>query len=107
MVAPDITVHDDTEASTYRATIGPQLVGTITYQRDGGTLTIKHTAVELELQGQGIATTFVQQVLDQLRSEGITVRNECSFVTSFLADHPEYAPMVPDDSPGDSATATG
>lgn len=107
MVAPDITVHDDRAASAFSATIGPQVVGTIEYERDGGAVTIKHTTVELELQGQGIATAFVQQVLDQLRSEGMSVRNECDFVAAFLADHPEYAAMVATSAPGENPAAAG
>lgn len=105
MVAPDITVRDDRAASAFQATIGPQVVGTIEYERDGGIVTIKHTTVELELQGQGIATAFVQQTLDQLRSEGVTVRNECDFVSAFLGDHPEYASVVDSATPGESPAA--
>ncbi|MDO5294569.1 MAG: GNAT family N-acetyltransferase [bacterium] len=56
----------------YVAVEGQQIVGAILSGNDGRRGYISHTAVEVEMQRQGIGTRLVAQALEALHREGIT-----------------------------------
>ena len=52
---------------------------------------LPHTIVPKELGGKGVGTRLVKQSLDYLRDRKIKYLPICSFITSFVAKHKEYA----------------
>jgi len=87
-------VVDNEDAHRFEAVSGDTLVGQITYRRTGDVVTLVHTSVFPEFQGQGVATALVRQVLDSLRSDGLKVGVECPVVKTFVETHPEYEELV-------------
>jgi uncharacterized protein len=64
------------------------------YTRADGVLTIQHTEVPAALNGRGIGSALVRDVLDIARAEGLKVVPRCPFVRVFIDRHPEYADLL-------------
>jgi predicted GNAT family acetyltransferase len=56
----------------------------------GDETVIFHTEVDRSRRGQGIGAELVRRVLDDLRRRERRAVPACSFVRSFMAEHPEY-----------------
>ncbi len=59
----------------------------LAYERSGGTLTIEHTVVPPEAEGQGVGGALVQAAVDFARSESLELAATCSFARSWLERH--------------------
>jgi uncharacterized protein len=64
------------------------------YTRTPGVITFTHTEVPFHLQGQGIASRLVRGALETARGEGLKVVPRCSFVSSYIARHPEFSDLL-------------
>jgi predicted GNAT family acetyltransferase len=64
------------------------------YTRAPGVITFTHTEVPFRLQGQGIASRLVRGALEAARAEGLKVVPRCSFVSSYIARHPEFNDLL-------------
>ncbi len=95
-----ITVRDSAESGTYDAVLGDQVVGTIVYERRDHRMAIRHTVVDPEFRGQGIASALAQQALDDLAANGTTLTNYCGFIADYIKRNPQYARVVDADQPG-------
>jgi predicted GNAT family acetyltransferase len=69
-------------------------VAIIAYERQGGTIVLIHTEVPEELSGQGVGSRLVGGALDMIRSEGLRVDAQCSFVAAFIERHPAYRDLL-------------
>lgn len=96
--ADEPVMRDNTEASTYEAIVGGQVVGTVFYQRvqdqSGKRIIIRSTVVDPRMRGHGIGSTIVRAALDDVRANGEALTSYCSFVDEFIAAHAEYADLV-------------
>jgi uncharacterized protein len=61
------------------------------YRRGEGRLTLVHTEVDDELEGQGVASALVREALAHAQDEDLTVVPECRFVAGWLQRHPDRA----------------
>lgn len=86
-------LHDDA-ADRYVLRSSGEDVGLVTYRRDGDVLTLLHTEVLPQGQGQGLGTVLVRQVLDAIRADGGRIVPSCPFVARFVDEHAEYADLV-------------
>ena len=64
------------------------------YTLTPGTVTFTHTEVPYALQGQGIASRLVRGALEAVRAEGLKVIPRCSFVSAYIARHPEFGDLL-------------
>lgn len=64
------------------------------YKREPGVITFTHTETPLRLQGQGIASRLIRGALEASRAEGLKVVPRCSFVSAFMARHPEFNDLL-------------
>jgi len=64
------------------------------YRRGPGVITLTHTETPYRLQGQGIASRLVRGVLEAARTEGLKVAPRCSFVSAYMARHPEFNDLL-------------
>jgi hypothetical protein len=71
-------------------------VAFVEYQREDGRIVLTHTEVPEALSGQGVGSTLVRVVLDQLRTDGMRVVSQCQFVTAYVQRHPEYRDLLAD-----------
>jgi uncharacterized protein len=95
-----ITVRDNTEAGTYDAVLEDRVVGTIVYELRDHRMVLRHTVVDPEFRGQGIARALAGRALDDLAATGRTLTNYCGFVADYIQRNPRYARLVDADQPG-------
>lgn len=78
------------ERSRFEIPLGDGDVAEIDYRIDGDTITMFHTGVPSEYQGQGIAAVITKYALDWARENGYTVNPLCSYIRVYIQRHPEY-----------------
>jgi predicted GNAT family acetyltransferase len=64
------------------------------YTLSPGIATFTHTEVPYTLRGQGIASRLIRGALEQVRAEGLKVIPRCSFVSAYIARHPEFGNLL-------------
>ena len=79
------------EHGRYEVRRGGQMVGLAEFHQVGDVVVVPHTEVDRSLRGQGVAGRLVAFVLDDVRSQGLTVDPQCWYVAEYLQRHPEYA----------------
>jgi len=95
MADDDTSIRHDPAARRYELTVGSETVGFVGYEQEGDALAITHTEVGDDHEGEGLGSTLVRGVLEQLREQGTQVLPYCPFVQAFLAKHPELQDVVP------------
>jgi uncharacterized protein len=97
-----IDVADDPAQSRYVASVGGEVAGYSEYEIDEprGRILIQHTEVDDAFEGHGVGGTLVSKTLDDARARGLEVLPFCRFVKSYIAKHPEYLDLVPEDQRG-------
>jgi uncharacterized protein len=98
-----ITVRNDPQSGRYQALLGDRVVGVIVYERQGSRVIFRHTIVEPEFRGRGVASALVRAALDDLAANGSSLTSYCSFVTGFIAANPGYARLLDPAGPGRAA----
>ena len=93
---PDaVVIADDPTRSEYIATLDGRVVGVLTYERgDGRIIELQHTVVRPEARDRDIGTALLRDAFDQARLTGYRIIPTCSFIPSFLEDHPEYCDLI-------------
>jgi predicted GNAT family acetyltransferase len=64
------------------------------YRREPGVMIFTHTETPYRLQGQGIASRLIRGALEAARAEGLKVVPRCSFVSAYMARHPEFNDLL-------------
>ena len=64
------------------------------YHLANNVMTFTHTEVPFEAQGRGIASRLVHGALQEARALGFKVVPRCSFVSQYLARHPEFHDLL-------------
>ena len=72
------------------------MLGVAAYQRRGDVLVFTHTEVDPDAGQSGLGGTLARAALDDVRSKGLGVVPQCSFVRGWIERHPEYADLVAD-----------
>ncbi len=90
----EIDVVDAADEQRFEARTPDGVAGFTDYRVDGGTVVLTHSEVDDAYEGQGVGSTMVRGLLDQLRERGAEVRPECPFVRSWIDKHPDYADLV-------------
>ena len=65
-------------------------------QIDDTTLALTHTEVHPDLEGQGIGSNLVKQVLAYVGEHTLKVVPLCPFVATYLKRHPDWQRVVSD-----------
>ncbi|MET3923949.1 GNAT family N-acetyltransferase [Devosia sp. 2618] len=58
-----------------------------------GTITIDHTGVPREYEGQGIAAKLVNKAITEAREQGFKITPVCSYVVAQFRRHPEWSDL--------------
>ncbi|PKA82273.1 hypothetical protein ATE92_0400 [Ulvibacter sp. MAR_2010_11] len=66
----------------------------IEYIRAQESVYLTHTEVPKELEGKGIASSMVKQVLIQIKEEGNKLVPLCPFVAAYVKRHPEWKEIL-------------
>lgn len=89
----EFDVKDDESRQRYEIDVDGQKA-IADYRRRGNRLTLTHTEVPRELEGQGVGSALVKGALDDARARGLEVVPECPFVSWYIQQHPEYLSLV-------------
>jgi predicted GNAT family acetyltransferase len=103
----DLTITDNSDLSTYEATIGGQTAAGLIYNKVGNRVILMATSVLPEFRGKGVAARLIGGVLDELRRQGKTATITCPFTATFVNAHPEYADVLDPAFPGSHTAAPG
>ena len=94
MMVAMVEVSDVPDESRYVVTVDGAVAGFLSYRLQGDQFIAVHTEIDPAYGGQGLGGTLVQQVLDNVRDDGLRLLPLCPFVKGFLAKHPEYSDLV-------------
>ncbi|HEU4462637.1 MAG TPA: GNAT family N-acetyltransferase [Solirubrobacterales bacterium] len=92
-----IEVSDNADESRYEVRVDGELAGFAQYRRRPAGLAFVHTEIDDRFEGQGLGGRLVSHALDEARSRGLSVLPICPFVRSYIARHPEYLDLVPEE----------
>lgn len=89
-----VEVVNDPAERRYEALSDGKVVGVIDYVLDGDTITLVHTIVPAEFEGQGIASQLARFAIDDSRAAGHHIIPKCPFVASYVTRHPETLDVI-------------
>ena len=93
----DLQVTDHPDEQQFEMRADGELVGVIVYHVRGSAMAFLHTATEEGFRGQGAASHLVQFGLDAARARHLSVLPYCPYVKRWIAEHPDYLHLVPED----------
>ncbi|MGC0419499.1 GNAT family N-acetyltransferase [Embleya sp. AB8] len=74
-----------------------ELAGFAEYFVSGDEVAFTHTEIDPRFGGQGLGGRLARAALDAVRERGLAVLPYCSFIRDWIAKHPEYVDLVPED----------
>jgi predicted GNAT family acetyltransferase len=90
----NIAISRNDITQRYELHLDGRLASFTEFAREGDTVLLPHTFTVPRFRDQGLADQVVQAALDDIREQGLQVVPTCHFVADFIAEHPEYQPMV-------------
>ncbi|WP_350284455.1 GNAT family N-acetyltransferase [uncultured Croceitalea sp.] len=87
------TLINNEAAKQYEFHIDAQ-VPKIEYIKTKDKIYLTHTEVPRSLEGKGIATALVLQVLEDIKQKELTLVPMCPFVAMYIKRHPEWKSLV-------------
>jgi RimJ/RimL family protein N-acetyltransferase/predicted GNAT family acetyltransferase len=92
---PVVEVIDNPVNQQYEAVRGGKVVGLLTYQWTSSShVGLDHTYVAPRERGHTIGVTLIEHAIAAVRSKSATLSPGCSFVTEYIATHPDHADLV-------------
>jgi len=95
--AAGIRVVDVPERSRFEVLVEGEMAGFTEYRRRPGLIALIHTLIDPRFEGHGLGSKLVRTALSDARSEGLSVLPFCPFVRGYIAGHPNYLDLVPED----------
>ena len=71
-----------------------ELIGLIDFRIMGSVIDLFHAETNPAHGGKGYGSQLVRGALEDIRSQGLTVKAGCPFVSDYLEKHPEYADLL-------------
>jgi uncharacterized protein len=91
------TVTNDEENTRFELKVDGNPVGYANYRQAPRSLrAFMKTEVDEEYRGQGLGGELIKAALDSTRGSGLGVLPFCPAFQSFMAEHPEYVDLVPE-----------
>lgn len=89
----EVVVTQNEARKRFEAEVNNKLA-LIEYIKTKDKIYLTHTEVPNELEGQGIASSMVKQVLNRIREQELALIPLCPFVAGYVKRHPEYASLL-------------
>lgn len=86
-------IRDNPARSRFEMDAGED-IAVVNYRLVPGIITLSHTEVPEDLEGQGYGSTIVRGVLDIVRSRGLKIAPACGFVAAFIRKNPEFQDLL-------------
>ena len=84
----DFTFSDNRAENRFELKRGGTVAAHADYKLQDGAVVLTHTKVLPGNEGQGVGSRLAKQVLADLRSRGVKVIPQCSFMAGYIAKHP-------------------
>jgi len=88
------------EADRFTITVEGQPVGFTEFADRDGQRVFRHTEVDDEFEGRGLATIVVGEALEATKDEGLRIVPVCELVAAYIETHEEFSdvadPATPD-----------
>jgi predicted GNAT family acetyltransferase len=93
-----LLVTDAPERARYEGRLGEagRLAAVLDYERKDDRVTLRHTEVGEDFEGQGVGSRLVAEVFADLRARGLRVVARCPFVIAWLERHPDERDILVD-----------
>jgi predicted GNAT family acetyltransferase len=93
----ELQVADNPKQEQYEIRADGQIAGVLQYELKDGVIAFLHTETDPRFRGHGVAGRLIQSSLEAARERHLAVLPYCPFVRRWIAEHPEYAELVPAD----------
>ena len=81
----EIEREDQGNSGYFKAVVDGREAGKMTYTRSGDNqITIDHTEVNSEYQGQGVGKAMVEKSAEYARQENLKIRPQCSYAKKVM-----------------------
>ena len=92
----DLRVVHVPDESRYELRLGDRVIGKAVYRRphEGNRIAMTHVEVEPSLNGRGFGSRLVEEALQDVDRQGLTVVPLCPFVAYYVENHPEHQHLV-------------
>ena len=95
MISPeDPIVQNEPTGRRYRLAAGGGEAAYAYYDLTGDVMTLTHTIVPPDRQGEGLGTRLVAGVLADVRRRGLEVVPQCPFVAAYMDAHEEVQDLL-------------
>ena len=94
--AMEPSVTENAEQARFEIRVDGELAGFAQYHRSEEEIAFTHTETNRRFRGHGLAGRLVSAALDSAREQDLAVLPYCPFVRGWIAEHPEYADLVPE-----------
>jgi len=98
--ATEPVVTDNQAESRFEIHVCGERAGLVQYHipsHDPAVISLVHTEVDDRFQGMGLAGKLARGALDSARERGLQVLPYCPYIKSWIAKHPDYVDLVPED----------
>lgn len=92
-MASEVLVRHNPLASRFETEVDGRLAR-CDYRMHDGVMHLVHTEVPPALEGRGIGAALVRAALEHASAGRLRVRPRCSFVSAYLARHPEFSRLL-------------
>jgi len=93
----ELQVADNPDQAQYEIRADGEVAGFLQYHLRDGAIAFVHTEIDPRFRGHGVAGRLIRSSLDAARERHLAVLPYCPFVRGWIAEHPEYTDLVPDD----------
>ena len=89
-----LEIVDVPERRRFEVRLGTRVVGHTRYARSGEAITLVHTEVDPDQEGQGIASRLAAAVLGDVIGQDLAVVVRCPFIAAYVRRHAAEYPTV-------------
>ena len=86
-------IYNDTQ-NRFEAISDGDIIGLVDYHVTDNVMRVTHTEVNSEYEGQGIAASLTQTLLEYAKAKQYTVRPICPYTRVYISRHPEYQSLI-------------
>lgn len=83
-----------TDPDRFEIAVDGQPVGFTQFRDRDGQRIFDHTEIDPAFGGRGLAAAVVRTALESTRDQGLRIVPVCPYVVRFVAEHPEFDPVV-------------
>jgi uncharacterized protein len=93
----ELQVTDNPEQQQYEIRADGEIAGFVQYHLRDGVIAFLHAETDPRFRGHGVAGRLVSSSLEAARERHLAVLPYCPFVRRWMAEHPQYDDLVPED----------